>query len=182
MRGTRILIGATLLLTSGACRGATSAGPTTTPATSATASAVTANATVEWVVDGDTIDVVIDGRTERVRLIGIDTPEVAHTGTPERPGNPAECFGDAASAFTGRLLPEGTPVRLERDVVARDDYGRLLAYVYRADDGVFVNYELARQGYAQPMTFPPNTAHAERFVDAARLAEADDAGLWAACR
>ena len=143
---------------------------------------VVANATVEWVVDGDTIDVLVDGRDERVRLIGIDTPEVAHEGTSERPGNAAECFGPEASTFTTDLLPVGTPVRLERDVVGRDDYGRLLAYVYRASDAIFVNYELARQGYAEPLSFAPNVAFRDLIVDAARLAERDGAGLWAACR
>ena len=72
-------------------------------------------------------------------------------------------------------------MRLERDVVARDDYGRLLAYVYRATDGAFVNYEIVRHGLAQPLTIAPNTTFAELFVDAARSAEHDEVGLWAAC-
>ena len=83
--------------------------------------------------------------------------------------------------FTESLLPVGTPVRLERDVVGRDDYGRILAYVYRADDGIFVNYEIVRQGYAQPLTIPPNVTFSELMVQAARDAERDDAGLWSAC-
>jgi micrococcal nuclease len=73
-------------------------------------------------------------------------------------------------------------VRLARDVVARDDYGRLLAYVFRASDGVLINYELARQGYAQPLTIAPNTRFASRILDATRQAESDEAGLWGACR
>src|SRR5690606_6193718 len=144
-------------------------------APSATTSAVAANAVVARVVDGDTLDVTLDGRpageTERVRLVGIDTPEVAHEGTPERPGNPADCYGPEAAEFTSGLLPAGTPVRLERDVVGRDDYGRVLAYVYRAADGILVNYELARQGYARPLSIAPNTAHRDRIVAAARQAE-----------
>jgi micrococcal nuclease len=72
-------------------------------------------------------------------------------------------------------------VRLERDVVGRDDYGRVLAYVYRASDGVFVNLELVRTGHAQPLSIEPNTVHAEAMVDAARAAERGDRGLWAAC-
>ena len=142
---------------------------------------VAANATVEFVVDGDTIDVMIDGSEERVRLIGIDTPEIEHAASGDRPGNPADCFGPEASAYTQSLLPEGTPVRIERDVVPRDDYGRLLAYVFRADDGVLINYELARQGYAQPLTIPPNVAYSQQFVDAASQAQTDDVGLWSAC-
>lgn len=140
------------------------------------------NATVEHVVDGDTIDVVVDGRQERVRLIGIDTPEIAHAAGDERPATEGECFGTEARRYTASLLPAGTAVRLERDVVARDDYGRLLAYVYRAGDGIFVNFEIVRHGYAQPLTIPPNVAHSTTMVAAARDAEADDAGLWAACR
>lgn len=139
------------------------------------AGAVEANATVEVVIDGDTIDAVIDGREERIRLIGIDTPET------KKPNTPVECFGPEASAFTESLLPVGTPIRIERDTVGRDDYGRLLGYVYRADDGVFVNYEVLRQGYARPLSIAPNTTYEEMFVDAVRDAEADDVGIWAAC-
>jgi micrococcal nuclease len=145
------------------------------PATSSP-TAVEANAVVAGVVDGDTIDVRVAGRDERVRLIGIDTPETS------RPDTPVECFGPEATAFTESLLPTGTAVRLERDVVGRDDYGRLLAYVVRADDGLLVNDEIVRRGYARPLTIPPNVTHERRFVDAARTAEAADAGLWSACR
>ena len=140
--------------------------------------AVEANAIVEHVVDGDTIDVLVDGREERVRLTGIDTPERERRDT----GTPAECFAAESTSFTESLVPVGTPVRLERDIVGRDDYGRILAYVYRADDGIFVNYEIVRQGYAQPLTIPPNVTFADLMVVAARDAEADDAGLWSACR
>ena len=86
-----------------------------------------------------------------------------------------------AQDFVRDLLPVGTPVRLERDVVGRDDYGRLLAYVYRAGDGIFVNYEIVRQGFARPLTIPPNVTYADLFVDAARAAESDDIGLWSDC-
>ena len=65
--------------------------------------------------------------------------------------------------------------------VARDDFGRMLAYVYRSDDGIFVNYEIVRQGYAQPLTIPPNVAFSDLMVEAARNAESDDVGLWAEC-
>ena len=133
------------------------------------------NATVVYVTDGDTIGVEIDGVEERVRLIGIDTPET------KKPDTPVECFGPEATAFTKSLLPEGTALHLERDAEARDVYGRLLAYVYRSDDGLFVNMEIIGQGYALPLTIPPNVAHADQFVAAARTAEATDLGLWAGC-
>ena len=168
----RVLVAVVVLA---ACRGG--GGAAVPPGTGV----LDANAAVVHVVDGDTIDVTVGGARERVRLTGVDTPEVAHPGTPERPGNAAECFADAASAFVAALIPVGTPLRLERDVVSRDDYGRLLAYVYRADDGVFVNYELVRQGYARPLSIAPNVTHRDRFVDAARLADDADAGLWGAC-
>ena len=69
-----------------------------------------------------------------------------------------------------------------RDLEARDDYGRLLGYVYRAADGMFVNLELATEGFARPLTITPNDAHAAEIVAAARAAEGADLGLWGACR
>ena len=132
-------------------------------------------ATVTEVVDGDTIDVRIVGRTERVRLIGIDTPET------KKPDTPIECYGPEASANTTALLPVGTAVRIERDVVGRDDYGRLLGYVYRLDDGLFVNLDIIERGYATPLSIQPNTTFARAFAAAAGDAERADVGLWAAC-
>ncbi len=173
-RTARPLALAALVLLSSACGDGTTI--ETTSSTSA-AGPVEPNATVEYVIDGDTIDVLVDGVEERVRLTGIDTPEAERRDT----GAAAECFSAEATAFTESLLPEGTPVRLERDVVGRDDYGRLLAYVYRAADGIFVNYEIVRQGYAFPLTIPPNVTHSDLMVDAARAAERDEAGLWSAC-
>jgi micrococcal nuclease len=155
------------------CERTGSATGTTTGTTTPTALAP--NATVERVVDGDTVDVRIDDAVERVRLIGIDTPET------KRHDVPVECYGPEATAFTEQLLAPGTPVLLVRDVVGRDDFGRILAYVYRTRDGVFVNLELARGGYAQPLTIPPNTAHRDELVDAARDAERAERGLWASC-
>jgi micrococcal nuclease len=136
-------------------------------------------AVVTDVVDGDTIDVEIGGRTERVRLIGVDTPET------KKPDSPVECYGPEASAFTAALLPPGTEVRLERDVVGRDDYGRLLAYVYLADprghSTTHVNVELVERGFARPLTIEPNSTFAREFTDAATRAERIDLGLWGAC-
>jgi len=145
------------------------------PETTVSPGAIEPNATVDYVVDGDTVDVLIDGREERIRLIGIDTPET------KRPDTDIQCYGPEATAFTESLLPVGTPVRIERDTVNRDDFGRLLGYVYRADDGIFVNYELVRQGFAQPLSIEPNTTYRDLFVGAARAAEEADVGLWSAC-
>ncbi len=90
------------------------------------------------VVDGDTIHVMVGGRDETVRYIGVDTPESV------KPGTPVECFAKRASAFNHRLV-DGEKVRLVRDAEARDRYGRLLAYVYRVRDKRFVNAALVRQ-------------------------------------
>ena len=145
------------------------------PAQSTTAPALAVNATMVSVVDGDTIDVNIIGHRERVRLIGIDTPET------KKPNTPIQCYGPEATKFTKSLLPSDTPLHLERDVVARDDFGRMLAYVYVAGDGEFVNMTIIGKGFARPLTIPPNTAHANEFIEAARVAQADNIGLWARC-
>ena len=68
-----------------------------------------------------------------------------------------------------------------RDVEARDRYSRLLAYVYRADDGAFVNLQLVRDGFADVLTYPTNVAHADDFTTAAAQARDERLGLWAAC-
>ncbi|HYD09514.1 MAG TPA: thermonuclease family protein [Acidimicrobiales bacterium] len=131
---------------------------------------------VTKITDGDTIHVEIGGGDETVRLIGIDTPESVD------PRSPVECFGKEASAHLAELIPVGSDVRLVRDVEARDRYDRLLAYVYRESDALFVNLAMARDGFAAQATFPPNVAHVDEIT--AAVAEARDAGrgLWSACR
>jgi micrococcal nuclease len=130
-------------------------------------------ATVDHVV-GDTVVVRIGSSTETVRLIGIDTPET------KKPDSPIECYGPEATERTAALLPVGSPIRLERDVEARDSYDRLLAYVFR-DDGAFVNLELVAGGFARTLLIEPNDAYATRFAAAARTAAAEDRGLWGVC-
>jgi len=126
------------------------------------------------VVDGDTIDVQLGAARETVRYIGVDTPETKH------PSKPVQCYGQRASDFNARLV-SGELVRLVRDVEQRDRYGRLLAYVYRVRDGLFVNAELARLGYAQPLSIAPDVRHADRFDDLGRRAREQGRGLWSAC-
>lgn len=132
-------------------------------------------ATVDHPVDGDTVVVRIGGHTESIRFIGIDTPESVSRD------RPVECFGVEAKHRMAELLPEGTEVRLERDVEARDTYGRLLAYVSRVDDGAFINLLLVEEGYAESFAFPPNTAHQADFDRAEAAARAAGRGLWPAC-
>jgi micrococcal nuclease len=127
------------------------------------------------VVDGDTIHVRVGGQREKVRYIGVDTPESV------KPGTPVECFAKMASAFNAQLVA-GEKVRLVRDAEARDRYGRLLAYVYRARDGLFVNAALVRGGYAVALTIRPNVAHADEFRDLAASARRKGRGLWSSCR
>jgi micrococcal nuclease len=116
--------------------------------------------------DGDTLWLSGIGK---VRLIGVDTPEV-FGGT--------ECFGREASAFVERLLPLGSEVRYRLGVEERDRYGRALAYLWLRD-GRFLNRLLVARGYAQPLTIPPNVEYAELFVRAARRAREAGRGLWA---
>ena len=131
-------------------------------------------APVVRVVDGDTIRVGLPSGEEPVRYIGIDTPESV------KPGAPVECFAKRASAYNERLVA-GERVRLVYDIERRDRYGRLLAYVYRARDGLFVNAELVRRGYATAVTFPPNVAHEREFRRLARRARMSGRGLWSEC-
>jgi micrococcal nuclease len=144
--------------------------------------ALPANAVVRRSVDGDTVEVSLlnandrpNTSSESVRLIGIDTPET------KRPDTPIECFGKKASAAIAALLPPGTLIHLERDVEERDRYGRLLAYIFRSSDGLFINHELVRTGFAASYPYPPNVAYADSFRAAAEVAQVVGVGLWGAC-
>ena len=136
---------------------------------------VPANAVIVRAIDGDTVVARIGRRTEHVRLLGIDTPET------HRPGTPIECFGPEASAFTGALLPPGTPVRLTRDVEARDRYGRLLGQIQRARDGLWIDEALVRSGMAAAKHYAPNLAGTDALVSAQSDAQSNGRGLWGAC-
>ena len=134
-----------------------------------------ANATVERVVDGDTIIAGIGDRSESVRLIGIDTPESVARA------RPVECYSKEATLHLQELLPQGTPIALLRDVEARDVYDRLLGYVVRSGDGLFVNLEMVAHGYAAALNFPPNDYYADAFARAESEAMAAGLGLWNQC-
>jgi micrococcal nuclease len=121
------------------------------------------------VVDGDTIHVRIGERVEKVRYIGVNTPEVHHPTKGEEPG------GREAMAVN-RDLVGGQRVRLELDVQERDRHQRLLTYVWVKE--TMVNAELVRRGYAQVMTVPPNVRYQQRFLSLQREAREAGRGLW----
>lgn len=123
-------------------------------------------------VDGDTIEVRLDGRLEDVRYIGVDTPETV------KPDTPVQCFGPQASDFDHRLV-EHRRVRLVFGVERRDVYGRLLSYVYLGDR--FVNAELLRRGFARTLTIAPNDRFAKYFKRLEIAAARTGRGLWSAC-
>jgi micrococcal nuclease len=125
------------------------------------------------VVDGDTIEVRLDGQAEDVRLIGVDTPETV------KPDTPVQCFGPRASHFTKQLL-EGQRVRLAFGVERHDVYGRLLAYVHLGNR--FVDAILVRRGLARSLTIPPNDRFAPLFHRLELGAARAGRGLWGACR
>jgi endonuclease YncB( thermonuclease family) len=132
-------------------------------------------ATVARVIDGDTVVLAIGGAEEPARLIGIDTPESV------APGRPVECYGPEASARLGDLLPPGTAVDVTRDVEPRDRYDRLLVYLHRTADGLFVNAAQVADGYAEASDFPPNSAHRTELSRAEHPARTAGLGLWGAC-
>lgn len=125
---------------------------------------------VERVVDGDTLVINIDGVSEKVRLIGVDTPESVH---PDSSKNVE--YGKVASEYTKNTL-ENKSVTLELDVQERDKYGRLLAYIY--SDGEMFNLKLIREGHAKVATFPPNVKYTEDFTAAQEEARKEGIGLW----
>lgn len=130
------------------------------------------------VVDGDTLAVDINGKSETVRLIGVDAPESVH------PSKPVQCFGKEASAKLKELL-EGEQVRMEQDPTQddKDRYGRFLRYVF-LEDGRFANQLIIEEGYAHEYTYEAPYAHQAEFKKAQEQARLEQRGLWAdgACK
>ncbi len=115
---------------------------------------------VKRVIDGDTIELI---NNERIRYIGIDTPERG------------EFYYIEASNFNRKLV-ENKSVKLEYDIDKYDKYGRTLAYVYQ--DTTFVNAKLVESGYAKVMTIPPNTKYKDIFIKLEKLAKSKGIGIW----
>jgi micrococcal nuclease len=143
-----------------------------------------APAVVAYWVDGDSVHIRDGGRTRAVRLIGIDSPEVSpglhadrHARRLNRSLEAIRALGRQAKAIAARLAPPGTRVFLELDVDPLDRGGRLLAYVWLADDRM-VNEEMMRLGWAMTLTIPPNVRYADRFVARQREAREARRGIW----
>ncbi len=133
-------------------------------------------AIVTRVVDGDTVELE---NGERVRYIGVDTPETKH------PSKPVQCFGREASKRNKELV-EGKEVLLEKDVSNTDRYNRLLRYVYlpnpdASEEAIFVNEYLVEQGYGQVISYPPDVKYHKQLLDAQKTARDENRGLWGGC-
>jgi micrococcal nuclease len=162
-----VLMTSFMVVPAAACRLAWSGTP---PAAGVTSPAPVV--TVTGVIDGDTIRVRLDGRDQRVRLIGVNTPEV------DWYGGRTECYGSEAALYARhRLL--GRSVRLRFDTRRLDPYGRVLAYVY-VDRELF-NLTLVRNGYAEADPIPPDTRMASVFSRAERGARNMGTGMWSVC-
>jgi micrococcal nuclease len=121
------------------------------------------------VYDGDTVGVFLDGGKEKVRLIGIDAPEMGQ-----------EPWGEEAKKHLDSLLSSsGWKVKMEYDVEKKDQYGRRLAYLWSAD-GKLINLQMVRSGYALLYTVPPNVKHVSEFRAAQHEARAERLGIWRA--
>ena len=148
----------------------TTSTPSNNISSSNTSSQASTTYTVIRVVDGDTFKINYNGKEESVRLIGVDTPESVH---PDAEKNTE--FGKTASNFSKNYL-EGKEVTLEFDVQERDQYGRLLAYVYL--NGIMYNKTLLEEGYAKIATYPPNVKYVDDFTTIQEEARNNKKGLW----
>ena len=129
-------------------------------------------ATVNYVHDGDTLFLSTAADPNlKVRLTGIDTPEV---------GDNLECYGDEATALLSTLLPEGTAVLASPDIEPLDQYGRSLLYLF-TEGGTFINLEMVAQGAAEELHYEPNVAFRDRLSTEESLASSSMVGKWGAC-
>ncbi|UHA74445.1 thermonuclease family protein [Paenibacillus sp. 481] len=168
-----LLLIATLLA---GCNSQTTQQPQPTAASPITATTIKQDnakrikATVTDVVDGDTIEIEMDGKTEKVRLLLVDTPETKH------PHKPVQPFGPEASNYAKKQLQD-RDVEVEIDVSARDKYGRLLAYIWV--DGKLFNEELLREGLARvAYVYPPNVKYVDQFREVQAEAHKAERGIW----
>jgi micrococcal nuclease len=145
------------------------ASPAVLSATNAPTATSSSQFTVTKIIDGDTIQV---NGILKVRYIGIDTPETVD------PKRGVGCFGKEASAKNSELVL-GKIITMEKDVNETDRFGRLLRYVYI--NGVMINNELVRLGYAKAATFPPDVKYQSQFSESEKYARENKLGLWGNC-
>ena len=141
-------------------------------------------ATVLCVTDGDTLTIEYNGKSEPIRLIGIDAPESTMN---RKAGIDAMRTGESlltiaskgidAQRFVERIVKKGDMVAIAFDVQMKDKDGRLLGYVY-LPDGRMLNEEIVRAGYAKVIAIPPNVKYQERFLEAHKEARMYRRGLW----
>ncbi|MEI6886855.1 MAG: thermonuclease family protein [bacterium] len=131
--------------------------------------------TLNYVLDGDTIDVSQYKKSYRVRYIGIDTPEIDHP----LQGKVGQCYGNESKSFNEKLLKSAKKLKLVRDKTDKDIYGRLLRYVYV--DNIFVNEEIIKNGYAYVLNIPPNSSLKDTFQKAKDNAKESNIGVWVYC-
>jgi micrococcal nuclease len=141
-------------------------------------------ATIVKIIDGDTYKINYNGKTESVRLIGIDTPESRANQKAKRDAKKSgeslkqiTALGKQATQYVKSIINPGDEVKIELDVQERDKYGRILGYVY-LKNGTLLNEKIIRDGYAQVMTVPPNVKYQEKFLAAQQEARNNNRGLW----
>lgn len=163
----------------------TTATPRSSTPTAQQALNLPTHGTIDHIIDGDTVAIRFDMGIEKIRLIGIDTPE-------KRPSKRASLqsershrslqvimeLGERATRAMREIAPPGLPVTVEYDVTPRDKYGRLLAYLF-TPDGTMINEEIIKRGYAQLLTIPPNVKYGSRFQRALTESRSARRGLWA---
>lgn len=144
----------------------------------------TQQAIVTSITDGDTFRALVDGKEEKIRLIGIDTPEIHDNRQSQRQTELLKkdleailMLGALAKKYVESLVHVGDTVKLELDVQIRDRYSRLLSYVYLKDRRM-LNELIVANGYGFASTYPPNIKYQERFSNAQREANINGKGLW----
>ena len=142
------------------------------------------SAIVNKIVDGDTINVLYHNKIENLRLIGIDAPESSLNKKAykdaKRTQNDISVIidqGEKSKNYLKTLIKPEDKVTLEFDIQPKDKYNRLLAYVY-LPNGEMLNEKMVMEGYATPMTVPPNIKYQDRFLKASKIARENNKGLW----
>lgn len=168
-RSTSLTLSTVLLALSVALPGCGPSEAAPSPLPSGVEAQTIKKATVTRVVDGDTIEVTADGQKEKVRMILVDTPET------KKPDTEVQPFGPEAEAFTREAL-ENQEVLLERDISAKDRYGRSLYYVWLGDR--LFNELLLEKGLARVAVFPPDVKYVEQFRAVQKKAQEAAIGIW----